>query len=252
MSFSALALCLALAASPPLPLSEAERKAQVAAMTKEQLAAFLTTTAPATLLALSNQAVMSLGPYSYLMAKSERINGRMQPTQTVRTTVRELPMAIRLDYLKGPSAGRVVIYDSAVKKDEFRVREPGFLSIIGKLWIPLDSAVTKNDSNHTVAEAGLGNLVRRLQADQARGGARIVVTHEGWNDKGHFCALYVLPDGGKGFDNASTRVCTDALAGIPAKVEGFDAAGALLERYEFSELRPVSPEPTTWDTEKGL
>lgn len=248
----ALALSLALAAAPPPSMTEAERKRQVAAMSREELTRFLTTTAPATLLAMSNQAVMSLGPYSYLMAKSERINGRMQATQTIRTTIREEPMAIRLDYLKGPSAGRVVIFDSTAKKTEFRVREPGFLSIVGKLWIPLDSPVTKDDSNHTVVEAGLGNLIRRLQKDQARGGDAIKVVHEGWNERGHFCALYVLPDGGKGFDNASTRVCTDPLAGIPSKVEGFDAKGGLIERYEFSELRAITPEPTTWDTEKGF
>ena len=69
----AFALSLALAAAPPPSMTEAERKRQVAAMSREELTTFLTTTAPSTLLALSNQAVMSLGPYAYLMAKSERM-----------------------------------------------------------------------------------------------------------------------------------------------------------------------------------
>ena len=51
------------------------------------------------------------------------------------------------------SAGRKLIFNSTVKKNEFRVRESGFLAIVGRLWIRLDSDLTKNDSNHTVAEA---------------------------------------------------------------------------------------------------
>jgi hypothetical protein len=245
-------LSLWLATGPAAPMSEAQRKAHVATMSREELEAFLTSTPPDVLLALSNQAVMSLGPYSYLMAKSERINGRMQQTQTIRVSIREEPMAIRLEYLKGPAAGRKIVFNSAVKRDEFRVREPGFLSIVGKLWIPMNSPVTKDDSNRTVAEAGLGNLVRRLQKDHSRAGAGLRVQHEGWNDLGHFCTLYTLPNGGRGFDNAQTRICTDALAGIPSKVEGFDAAGALLERYEFSDLKPLTPTDATWDPETGL
>lgn len=248
----ALVVALLVGNTPPGGLSEAQRKQHVAAMSKEELTTFLTTTPPETLLALSNQAIMALGPYSYLMAKSERLNGRMQQTQTIRTTIREEPMAIRLEYLKGPSAGRKIVFNSTVKKDEFRVREPGFLSIVGRLWIPMNSPVTKDDSNHTVAEAGLGNLVRRLQRDHGRAGAALKVEHEGWNDKGHFCSLYTLPDGGRGFDNAQTRICNDPLAGIPAKVEGYDARGALIERYEFSELKAFTPDDTTWDPERGL
>ena len=103
-----------------------------------------------------------------------------------------------------------------------------------------------------MAEAGLGSLVRRLQADQKRAGAAIGVQHEGWNADGHFCSLYVLPNGGKGFDNAKTRVCTDPQAGVPMKIEGFDARGDLIERYAFSELKPVTIDKTTFDPETGL
>ena len=36
------------------------------------------------------------------------------------------------------------------------------------------------------------------------------------------------------------------------KVEGFDAKGALLERYAFSDVKAVEPQATTFDPEKGL
>ncbi|MFZ5445710.1 MAG: DUF1571 domain-containing protein, partial [Myxococcota bacterium] len=140
-----------------------------------------------------------------------------------------------------------LVYNSAVKKSEFRVREAGFLSVIGGLWLPVNSDLTRGDSNHTVPEAGLGSLVRRLQQDQKRAGARLGVKHEGWNDAGHFCSVYILPDGGKGFDNARTRVCMDPLVGVPMKIEGFDAKDQLIERYAFSELKPITLDASTFD-----
>ena len=245
----ALLVCTLLAAPP---MTEAERKAHVSKMTRAELEAFLRETPPDQLLALSAQAVKAMGTYSYLMQKQERIGGSLQKEQTIRTTIQEEPNAIRLDYLKGPSSGRKLIYNSSVRKKEFRVREAGVISIFGKLWIPVDSEVTKGDSNHTVPEAGLGALVRRLQQDQAKAGAGLKVEHEGWNDQNHFCSLYTLPNGGKGFDNAKTRVCTDPVAGVPMKVEGFDDKGGLIERYAFSELKQVAADPNTFDPENGL
>ncbi len=245
-------LLAATLAAPWGPMTEAERKEKVLKLSKEEIEDALRNTPPELLLNLSAQAIVALGPYQYIMVKQERIRGTLQGEQTIRTSIQEDPSAIRLEYLKGPSAGRKLIYNSTVKKNEFRVRESGFLAIVGRIWIPLDSDLTRNDSNHTVAEAGLGSLVRRLQADQKRAGTKISVEYEGWNAAGHYCSLYVLPDGGKGFDNAKTRVCTDVQAGVPMKIEGFDASGGLIERYAFSDLKPFTVEKNTFDPETGL
>jgi Protein of unknown function (DUF1571) len=249
---NALIITAILAAAPWGPMTEAERKQRVAATSHEELEAIIRATPPELLLQLGAQAVNALGAYQYLMVKQERINGSLQGEQTILTTIREEPNAIRLEYIKGPSAGRKLIYNSTVKKTEFRVREPGFLSIIGRLWIPLNSDLTKNDSNHTVAEAGIGSLVRRLQHDQAVAGPRLGIEHEGWTDKGHFCSVYTLPDNGKGFDHAKTRVCFDPLIGVPMKIEGFNAKGDLLERYAFSDLKPIAVDTKIFDPETGL
>ena len=64
--------------------------------------------------------------------------------------------------------------------------------------------------------------------------------------------VFILPNGGRGFDNARTRVCTDPQAGVPMKIEGFDPVGGLIERYAFSDLKPVTLEQNTFDPETGL
>src|SRR5690349_3145478 len=99
-------LAIAVATTPWGPMTEAERKAAVAKLSKEEIEAALRDTPPDVLLALSAQAIVALGPYQYVMVKQERIRGTLQGEQTIRTTIQEEPSAIKLEYLKGPSAGR--------------------------------------------------------------------------------------------------------------------------------------------------
>lgn len=243
-----LVLAASVVASAP-PRTEAERQAWVARSSREELAAFLRTTPPDVLLALSERAITTLGTYTYVMAKRERVRGTLLDEQVIRVTAREKPFATRLDYLSGPNHGRIVIYNSAASVDQFRVREGGLLNAAGPLWVPVDSFMAKVDSNHTVKEAGLGNLIARLRREMQRavplGALRI--TNEGWNDAGQFCQLHVMPSGGKGFDYAQTRVCVDLGAGIPARVESYDSEGTLLERYAFSELKGAKVPDSAFD-----
>jgi hypothetical protein len=67
----------------------------------------------------------------------------------------------------------------------------------------------------------------------------MTVKHDGWNGKGHWCTTYVAPNGGKGFAALSSMICTDVNTRLPAGVETRDAAGAVTERYEFSQVKSV-------------
>lgn len=190
----------------------------------------------------SEKAVAELGTYRYKMHKQERVDGELLDVQEIITTVQEDPFAIRYDYAAGPGKGRVILYNPALKKDRFRVRESGFLSIVGAVWLDVDSNLAKKESKHTVQDGGLMNLARRLRRDHTRGATEggFVAKHEGWNNKGSYCSLFLSPNGGKGYDAFSTRICTDPVTRIPTKVEGFDSSGRLLERYEFSNVEKVT------------
>jgi hypothetical protein len=242
------------ALKPLTEVSDAERRARVAAMSKDELAAFMREVPGEALVKLGQRIVAALGTYAYVMAKQERVGGKLLDEQRIFTTLREAPFAVRLEFIGGPAKGRKVIYNPAVKADEFRVREAGFLSIAGRLWIRLDSGLATKDSNHTIKESGLGNLLRNFERDQARakelGG--LTVKHEGWDAKGLYCALYVMPNKGVGFDSASSRICTDVALGLPLRVEGFDASGALRERFEFSDLKRAAVTDETFDPDTGL
>ncbi|MBS1150289.1 MAG: putative transrane, partial [Myxococcaceae bacterium] len=162
--------------------------------------------------------------------------------QEIVATIRETPFAARLEFVRGPGKGRRVLYNSTLRKREFRVREAGFLSIFGGLWIDVDNRMAKKESNHSPMEAGLGNLLRRFKKDLDRatpmGG--FGVKHEGWDAKGNFCSIWTSPNQGAGFDSATTRICTDLKSGLPSKVEAFDAKGGMIETYEFFDAKAVT------------
>jgi hypothetical protein len=241
-------LTLLLFAATPSFSTDAERRAFVERASLEQIAAILTSTPPEVLLAAGERAVDALGTYTYVMAKQERVGGRLIDEQVVQVSARERPFAVRLDYVRGPSASRKVLYNSALKGSEFAVHEAGFLSIAGTFWLPLDTSLAKSDSNHTVKEAGLGSLVRRLkkEVEKANAVGGLTTTVEGWVD-GTFCQLYAMPNGGKGFDAARTRVCTDFKLGVPVLVESFDAENRVTERFAFSSIERRELPETTFD-----
>jgi hypothetical protein len=211
---------------------------QPALTSREEVAQALRTMAPEELVARGQQAVQALGTYTYRMLKQERVNGVLLPEDEIQTFVRERPFAVRLHYLKGPSAGRRVAWAPAVRADEFRVREAGMLSYTGSWWIGVDDGLAKRDSNHTIREAGMGPLLNRFAKDQAMakplGGYSF--THEGWDARGHWCTFLLAPNKGKGFDSAKTRICTDPDLRLPMKVETFTIDDQLIERYVMSKL----------------
>ena len=208
-------------------------------------------TPPIELIGLGREAVSALGPYKYRMAKQERVKGELLPVQDIDMFVQEKPFAVRLHYVGGPSKGRKVLYNSKERPDDFRVREAGFLGVFGAVWISVDSGMAKKDSNHTVKEAGMGPLLDRFTADlkkaEAIGGMK--VTHEGFSGSSwRWCTVYVAPNGGKGFDAAKSRICTDVETRLPAKVEAYDEAGQLKEQYEFRDVKSVEHPPKFFDS----
>ncbi|MFT3838304.1 MAG: DUF1571 domain-containing protein [Myxococcaceae bacterium] len=249
------ALALVLLAAPAFGaelkiLDDAQRREAVKTATKDELAQAMQQTPPRTLILIGKQAVAALGTYSYRMGKTERVKGELLDEQTIDVFVKEDPFAVRLEYVKGPAAGRKVLYNSKERADEFRVHESGFFGVFGKLWVSVDSSMAKTDSNHTVKEAGLARLLNRLESDLDKGDKQggFKVTHEGWNASGEWCAIYEAPNEGKGFSAYKTRICTDLSAGLPMKVESYDARSHLLERYLFSDVKTVSKPAAFFET----
>jgi len=234
-------------------LSESDRRNTVKSTPRDELERIMKETPQAKLLAMGQRIILGVNTYSYRMVKQERVRGELLPEQTIDVFVRETPFAVRLHYVKGPGAGRKVLFNPSARASEFRVHEAGLLSVAGAIWLNVDSSFAKSDSNHTVREAGIGPLVGRLVRDTERakplGGFSLVP--EGWNDKGEYCGSYVSPPANPPFDYAKTRICTDLLSGVPMKVEGYGSKGELLEKWHFFDFKPDSWTAEFFDPEKA-
>ena len=193
------------------------------------------------LLALGRAALPKMGIYRAKLTKQERIGSKLQSPQVLRIVVREEPLAIRMEFLEGPT-GRKLIYDSTTRPDELRVHEHGFLGIVGATWVSIHSSLVRGDSNHLVSEAGLGALLRLQAADMVRakpfgGFSR---NDEGWNERGRWCVRYDAPPKATGLYATASRVCLDAATALPMEMTVWDAHG-LLESYLYTELEPNLP-----------
>ncbi|MCA2981229.1 MAG: DUF1571 domain-containing protein [Myxococcaceae bacterium] len=234
-------------------LGEGERRALVASTPRDQLERLMKETPQAKLLAMGQRIILGVNTYRYRMLKQERVRGELLPEQLIDVYVREAPFSVRLHYVKGPGAGRKVLFNPSVRADEFRVREAGLLSIAGAIWLSVDSSFAKADSNHTVREAGIGPLVGRLIRDTERarplGGFSLVP--EGWNAQGEYCGAYLSPPAAPPFDYAKTRICTDLKSGVLMKVEGYGLKGELLEKWHFADFTPDTFPADFFDPDKA-
>ncbi len=180
-----------------------------------------------------------LGVSRVLLDAQERVGQRLQPPQTMQLWVREKPFAVRVQYLKGHAAGRKAIYDTALRSDDLRVRESGFLGIAGAMWIGIHNALVFRDTNHAITDVGFGALLR-LQArdmDKSKSFGGYVRIDEGWNERGRWCIRYEAPSKAVGLYAQRSHICLDPATYLPVEMTNWDARG-LLESYVFTSLEP--------------
>jgi hypothetical protein len=234
-------------------LSDAQRRELVATSSREVLEQLMKDTPQAKLLAMGQRIIGGINSYRYRMVKQERVKGELLPEQTVDVFVREAPFAVRMHFMKGPGAGRKLLFNPATRAAEFRVHEAGFLSIAGAIWLSIDSSFAKADSNHTVREAGVGPLLGRMvwDTERARSLGGFPLVPQGWNAEGEYCASYLSPAATPPFDYAKTTICTDLAWGVPMKIEGYGPKGELLEKWHFFDFKPDPLTPEFFDPEKA-
>jgi hypothetical protein len=194
------------------------------------------------ILAMGRAALPNIGIYRAKLTKKERVGRTLQDPQELRITVREEPLAVRMEFLEGPT-GRKLIYDSTTRPDEMRVHEHGFLGIIGATWVSIHSSLVRGDSNHLVTEAGIGALLRLQTADmlKAKPFGGFSRNDEGWNERGRWCVRYDAPAKATGLYAVASRVCLDPATSLPMEMTVWDGHG-LLESYVYTELEPKLPD----------
>ena len=241
------------AGSPKLAeLPDAARRAEVEKLSVPERMALMEKTDGGDLIQIGQTAARALGTYSTRLTKQERIGGDLQDPQTAMVWVHPSPLALRVEFVEGSSKGRRLLYNTALRTDELRAREGGFLGIAGAIWVGLNSSLTRRDSNHPITDIGFAPLMELIArdfkgAEPAGGHTR---KNEGVDAAGLYCILFTAPTGATGLYATSARLCIDPVLGLPMRTEISDTKG-FLERYVYSDVKANLSLPTNHFTLEG-
>jgi outer membrane lipoprotein-sorting protein len=179
--------------------------------------------------------------YTCLYEKHERAisNGELQ---TIRLAFRK-PLDVRLEWLNDRGrVDQVAVYRLGANDGKLVARRSGVLgSVVGTVRMDPHDARAMEDSRHPITDVGLGHIVdgitTALRAGRLAPGAGHQETLDGdLVDRFEFGTATSTPT----LDVASLRraiVWVDRGLRLPVKVELLDAAGSMIERHRFKELR---------------
>lgn|GEM_PF-5040771 len=193
---------------------------------------------PEALIASGREAVRKMGIYRARLVKTERIKGKIPPTQTIEILVRPSPRAVRMEFVAGSRSGRRVLWREDHRPNEILVREGGIMGI-ASLWLDVSGGLVRAGTNHAVSEIGFASLLDAMERDLAKGKSQgsHVWKDLGLDANGLYRIEWIAPRGARGLYAQRTRLGIDPNLHLPVDIEVFDAQG-FLERYQFKNVRP--------------
>jgi hypothetical protein len=218
-----------------------------------------------TILAAARARLESMSTYQVSITRVERVGGQLQPEEDAILSIRRNPRAVRLEWPKGPSKGREVIYSAAVNPRIMFVNMANSALPIPRMSIPIDSPMVLRTSRHPITEAGFDTIFDGLEKHGAADAAGIrkdgKLLYKGvQRPTGSDLACHLLER-----INASGetwQVYLDTKSLMPAVAVAFQPRGGeLIERYTYRELKPNPTELASadafdpdkrWGESKGL
>jgi hypothetical protein len=218
-----------------------------------------------TILVKARSKLESMSTYQVNITRVERVGSQLQPEEEVVLSIRRKPKAVRLEWAKGPSKGREVIYSSAINGRMMYVNMANSALPIPRMSIPIDSPMVLRNSRHPITEAGFDTIFDGLEKYGAADAAGIrqdgkLVYRGIERPKGLDLPCHLLerttPKG------ETWQVYLETRTLMPAVAVAFQTkSGELIERYTYQELKPNPAELAAadafdpdkrWGEPKGL
>lgn len=240
-----MTLCVALAAPPARAEPEAaagllQRLQALAALPPGEVEPQLAQLSPDQLFTALQEKLAAMPVYRYRLVKYERLpHETVGPVELV-ATVREKPYAVRADFVGGLGQGRVALFSEQLDPKRLRVREAGFASIFGPLWVNLDDPITRRQSNHGANELGLRLILDTFQKNWARAdAAQAAAPTRTWRaEQMDYCLRRAVPKEVAPTNGRDSTLCFSPASLVPTFVEIHDHKG-LLERLYYRSVQPV-------------
>ena len=148
------------------------------------------------------------------------------------------PFAIKIKWIAGPKKGRKAVFVEGKNNNKIQIYLGGLISIIlPKVDLDPNSDLAKDDSGHTIREAGLGYMMEEM--------TKITI---GAYDKGELALKVIDKKGdilrvqrdlpsGKGYASEKLIIYINQDLGIPIGVERYHADGKMFGKYIYDDLK---------------
>lgn len=117
---------------------------------------------PLQLIAEALQAYSKVQDYSCTLIKKEKLDNQSLVEDVMCMRVRAEPFSVNLKWQEPKAlAGQEAVYVAGKNDGKMRVKSAGLLSAVGFVSLDLSDTRAKKTSRHSIAEAGIGNLLER-------------------------------------------------------------------------------------------
>jgi hypothetical protein len=195
-----------------------------------------------TILTKAKSRLAAMPTYQVNITRVERVGGQLQPEEDVLLSIRRSPKAVRLEWAKGPSKGREVIYSAAINDRIMYVNMANSPLPLSRMSIPVDSPLALRNSRHPITEAGFDTIFQSLFQFQALKATDVPglgkLVYKGIErPKGLDLPCHLIerasPQGER------WQVYLDTRTLMPAMVAAYQTSnGELIERYTYRNLKP--------------
>jgi hypothetical protein len=205
---------------------------------------------PLRLIMEARKSYQDVRDYACLLVKRERMRGQMQPESVIVMKVRNQPFSVYLRWM-GPQAmaGQEACYVEGKNDGKMRVHTNGLLGAVGWVSLDLNDPRVRQNSNHTINEAGIGKLIERMvrawTMEKEMNITRVSIAEYDYNN--HRCTRVqtMHPDNHSGkFVSYRTVMYFDKETHLPIRIETYDwprpggnPDGEMMEVYSFVNLR---------------
>lgn len=178
--------------------------------------------------------------YTCTYDKVERAidNGELQ---VIRLYFRK-PLDVKLEWLsRNGKVEQIAVYRQGMNDGKLLARRTGGIaSWLGTLKLDPTSGRALEDSRHPITEVGIGHIIETVAHDTASGRASMAPPVDDAVDGRPVYRFDVESRNGALFGVAGASraaIWVDRDLKLPVKVEIRDAAGGLVERHQFSDIR---------------
>ena len=187
--------------------------------------------------------------YTAFLIKRERINGKLEPQQTLLVKVRHKPFSAYTKFLEPKNlAGQEALYVQGANKGKMWAHSVGFQSAFGTVSLDPTNPFAMKGQRYPITELGVQNLVRRLievgLEDSKYGECEVkFLDNAKINDRVCLCIQVMHPVPRKNFRFHLARIYVDKELNVPIRYEAYDwprekgGKPELLEEYTYLKLK---------------